>query len=91
MRQVELSAEGQRLYKTTHQLLQTLKDEIQIIAPNNNNNNNDKQILTISVSTFFATRWLSKRLGQFLNLNPEITIRLKHSVNDPELKGTSIN
>ena len=83
VRQVELSAEGQRLYKTTHQLLQTLKDEIQIIAPNNNK---DKQILTISVSTFFATRWLSKRLGQFLNLNPEITIRLQHSVNDPEFK-----
>ena len=84
VRQVELSAEGQRLYKTTHQMLQTLKDEIQIIAPNNNDK--DKQILTISVSTFFATRWLSKRLGQFLNLNPEITIRLQHSINDPEFK-----
>jgi len=81
VRQVELTVEGKRLYKTTQQLLQTLKDEIHLIAPNNDKN---QQILTISVSTFFATRWLSKRLGDFLNSHPQITIRLQHSVNDPE-------
>ena len=44
----------------------------------------NKHILTISVSTFFATRWLSKRLGEFLSANPDITIRLQHSVNNPD-------
>ncbi len=77
-RQVRLTAEGQSLYRTTHRLFRELEDEIHSIAPAQ-----DQSILTISVSTFFVTRWLSKRLGNFLNSHPEITLRLQHSVNDP--------
>lgn len=78
-RQVRLTAEGQSLYRTTHRLFRELEDEIRSIAPGQ-----DQSILTISVSTFFVTRWLSKRLGNFLNRHPEITLRLQHSVNDPD-------
>ena len=78
-RQVSLTAEGQSLYRTTHRLLRELEDEIHHIAPGQ-----DQLILTVSVSTFFVTRWLSKRLGNFLNSYPEITLRLQHSVNDPD-------
>jgi LysR family glycine cleavage system transcriptional activator len=78
-RQVRLTAEGQSLYRTTHRLLRELEDEIHHIAPGQ-----DQLILTVSVSTFFVTRWLSKRLGNFLNSYPEITLRLQHSVNDPD-------
>jgi LysR family glycine cleavage system transcriptional activator len=78
-RQVSLTAEGQSLYRTTHRLFRELEDEIHHIAPGQ-----DELILTISVSTFFVTRWLSKRLGNFLNQHPEITLRLQHSVNDPD-------
>jgi len=81
IRQIELTKEGHRLFNTTQLMLQNLKDEIQLIAPTVGKN---QQILTISVSTFFATRWLSQRLGGFLNQHPEITLRLQHSVNDPE-------
>jgi LysR family glycine cleavage system transcriptional activator len=78
-RQVSLTAEGQSLYRTTHRLFRELEDEIHHIAPGQ-----DQLILTVSVSTFFVTRWLSKRLGNFLNRYPEITLRLQHSVNDPD-------
>ena len=78
-RQVSLTAEGQSLYRTTHRLFRELEDEIHHIAPGQ-----DQLILTVSVSTFFVTRWLSKRLGDFLNSYPEITLRLQHSVNDPD-------
>ncbi len=81
VRQIELTTEGLRLFETTQQLLQKLNDDIQLIAPSKNKN---QQVLTISVSTFFATRWLSRRLGVFLNQHPEITLRLQHSVNDPD-------
>ena len=81
IRQITLSSEGLRLYETTQQLLQKLQDDIQLIAPHKSN---QQQVLTISVSTFFATRWLSKRLGHFLNQYPDITIRLQHSINNPE-------
>ena len=79
VRQVELTEAGRRLYRTTHRLLQELQDEVNLIAPQKG-----QLILTVAVSTYFATRWLSPRLGDFLNLYPDITVRLQHAVNDPE-------
>jgi LysR family glycine cleavage system transcriptional activator len=78
-RQVNLTDAGQSLFHTTHRLFRELENEIHSIAPGK-----EQLILTVSVSTYFVTRWLSKRLGQFLNSHPEITIRLQHSVNDPD-------
>lgn len=78
-RQVTLTPQGQSLYRATHRLFRELEDEVHKIAPGK-----DQLILTVSVSTYFVTRWLSKRLGHFLNKHPEVTIRLQHSVNDPD-------
>lgn len=78
-RQVSLTDAGHSLFRTTHRLFRELEDEIHSLAPSR-----DSLILTVSVSTYFVTRWLSKRLGRFINSHPEITIRLQHSVNDPD-------
>ena len=78
-RQVSLTDAGHSLFRTTHRLFRELEDEIHSLAPSR-----DSLILTVSVSTYFVTRWLSKRLGKFINSHPEITIRLQHSVNDPD-------
>lgn len=74
-----MTSEGQSLFRTTHRLLRELEDEIHSIAPGK-----DQLMLTVSVSTYFVTRWLSQRLGNFINNNPQITLRLQHSVNDPD-------
>ena len=79
VRKVALTEAGQNLFHTTHRLFRELEDEIHRIAPGK-----DQLVLTISVSTYFVTRWLSKRLGNFINNNPGITLRLQHSVNDPD-------
>jgi LysR family glycine cleavage system transcriptional activator len=78
-RHVNLTPEGQTLFRTTHRLFRELEDEVHNIAPITN-----RLSLTISVSTYFVTRWLSQRLGNFLTDHPSITIRLQHSVNDPD-------
>lgn len=78
-RLVTLTAAGQSLYRTVHRLFRELEDEIINISPGR-----EQLILTISVSTYFVTRWLSARLGNFLNNHPDITLRLQHSVNDPD-------
>jgi len=78
-RLVTLTGAGQSLYRTVHRLFRELEDEILSISPGR-----QQLILTISVSTYFVTRWLSARLGNFLNNHPEITLRLQHSVNDPD-------
>jgi len=78
-RLVTLTDAGQSLYRTVHRLFRELEDEILSISPGR-----QPLILTISVSTYFVTRWLSARLGNFLNNHPEVTLRLQHSVNDPD-------
>lgn len=78
-RLVTLTDAGQRLQHTVHRLFRELEDEIMAISPGK-----AQLILTISVSTYFVTRWLSARLGHFLNSHPQITLRLQHSVNDPD-------
>ena len=78
-RQVDLTPAGRSLFHTIHRLFRELEDEIHRIAPGK-----DQLILTVSVSTYFVTRWLSQRLGNFLNNHPQITVRLQHSVNDPD-------
>jgi LysR family glycine cleavage system transcriptional activator len=78
-RLVTLTGSGQSLYRTVHRLFRELEDEINSISPGR-----EPLILTISVSTYFVTRWLSARLGNFLNNHPDITLRLQHSVNDPD-------
>jgi LysR family glycine cleavage system transcriptional activator len=78
-RQVELTDAGMRLHRTVHRLFQELKSEIERISPERKETQ-----LTVSVTTYFVTRWLSPRLGKFLSAYPEINVRLQHSVNDPD-------
>ena len=77
-RQVALTVEGERLFRAAHRLLRDLDDELRAISPRS-----DRMMLTVAVSTYVATRWLSPRLGRFFSTHPEITLRLQHSVNDP--------
>jgi len=78
-RLVELTVAGRRLHHTVRQLFQSLDDDIAQIR-----GDSQDTPLTVSVSTYFVTRWLSPRMGKFLNAHPDTTIRLQHSVNNPE-------
>ena len=78
-RQVVLTAAGEKLFRSAHHLFRELDAEIRQISPQANPN-----LLTVGVTTYFVTRWLSQRLGHFMNEYPEVTLRLQHSVNDPD-------
>ena len=78
-RQIELTEAGSRLYRTTHRLFHELDSEFEKLSPRR-----AESRLVISVTTYFVTRWLSQRMGRFLNAHPDITVSLQHSVNDPE-------
>ena len=79
IRQVTLTKAGHKLFRVTHHIFKELQDEVAAISPSQS-----PMVLTIAVSTFFATRWLSNRLGGFLLRHPEVALRLQHSVNDPD-------
>ncbi|MBX2870023.1 MAG: LysR family transcriptional regulator [Acidiferrobacterales bacterium] len=86
VRQVTLTAEGEQLYQITHRLFRELNEKIQQIVPANK-----PDVLTVSVSTFFVTRWLSRRVGTFIIQHPEITLRLQHSVSDPDFSVDAVD
>jgi LysR family glycine cleavage system transcriptional activator len=77
-RHVVLTGNGEKLFATIHRQLQELDTTIGQIAPARSSGS-----LTVSVSTYFVTRWLSPRMGRFITEHPNIVIRLQHSVNDP--------
>jgi len=76
-RQIELTDEGLRLHQTAYRMFELLSTAVDEITQTRSETQ-----LTVSVSTFFVTRWLSPRLGRFLSAHPTITIGLQHSVND---------
>jgi len=43
-----------------------------------------KRPLNIALSTYFATHWLSRRLGKFFRDNPDTQLRLQHPETSPE-------
>lgn len=81
IRQVALTAQGERLLTVTHRAFLDLSGEIgALIAPR------DDKILTVAVSTYVTTRWLSRHLNELLHHQPEMKLNLQHSVNAPDFK-----
>jgi LysR family glycine cleavage system transcriptional activator len=70
-RRVELTAEGRRLRESLSRVFDVIEaacDEV-ALAP-------QAQVLALHSSPSFAAKWLGPRLPQFLQANPDITIRL---------------
>lgn len=77
-RRVELTPAGRSLFHAVNRLFHALEDEISTIFPQAADAR-----LSVAVSTYFVTRWLSPRLGRFLNSHHGFTLQIQHSVNDP--------
>lgn len=84
-RGIQLTAKGKELLDTT----QTAFDEIeQKIAQLRGSR---LRALTIGVSTYFASRWLSPRLMDFLGNHPDITLRVQPIINQMALDEAGID
>lgn len=81
IRQVALTVQGERLLAVTRRAFLDLSGEIgTLIAPR------DDGTLTVAVSTYVTTRWLSRHLNAFLRKHPETNLNLQHSVNAPDFE-----
>ncbi len=77
-RNVTLTEEGARLLPVVRSALRRLEEEIAAIHAERQGG-----ILTIAISTYVATRWLSPRINDFLRHSPGTVIQLRHGVEDP--------
>ena len=81
IRKVTLTDAGERLHKVTRHALRDIDTEIHALTTNQK-----ATTLTVAVSTYVATRWLSKRLNGFLDAYPDTVLQLQHSVNAPDFE-----
>ncbi|MFT4728015.1 MAG: DNA-binding transcriptional LysR family regulator [Granulosicoccus sp.] len=51
----------------------------------------DSSKLTLGVTTYFASRWLSQRLMNFMQLNPDIRLSLQPMIDLSDLDGEGID
>ncbi len=70
-RRLELSTEGQLLYTTVKQSLLLIDKTISEITKST-----DKNTISITTTSGFASLWLMPRLAKFNELHPQINVRL---------------
>jgi len=72
-RGLTLTENGEYVYKTAHEVISKLK-EIETSLGDQKNKPTGK--LTITTVRSFGTHWLTPRIQEFMNLNPEIEVEL---------------
>ena len=68
---IEMTFEGRALSHTVRHSISRMEEHIQLLR------NTRRQHITIGMSTYFASRWLSSRLMHFTASNPQIGLRLQ--------------
>ena len=66
-----LTDQGEKLWHASRTAIQKLDSEISEIRQTHSNT------ITIGMSTYFASRWLSPRLMRFTSANPDIQLRIQ--------------
>lgn len=80
-RGVKLTSKGEKLLSASIVSFTELEDVI------NNLQRPDHPQLTLGVTTYFASRWLSQRLMNYMQPNPELLLRLQPMIDLSDLEG----
>ncbi len=81
IRQVYLTDAGQKLLQTTRRLFDDLDQTINQLTPGRREHD-----VSIAVTTYVASRWLSPRIAAFSKKYPDVSIVLQHAVNAADFK-----
>ncbi len=84
-RGISLTARGQSLRDTIQTAFETVEQKISDLREIN-----DRSV-TLAVSTYFASRWLSSRLMDFMKRHPKIRLRIQPMVDLIDLTGENID
>ncbi|WP_299847068.1 LysR family transcriptional regulator [uncultured Roseovarius sp.] len=82
-RGIALTEQGQQLLGTAQSAFEAIEQKIAGLRHD--------RILTIGMSTYFASRWLSPRLMQFMSAHPDIRLRVQPMVNLIDLQGEGVD
>ena len=84
-RGIELSNAGQELLLTSQAAFESIEQRIQELR------RIGSRTLTIGVTTYFASRWLSPRLMDFMRLHPDIRLSIQPMIDLVDLKNEGVD
>lgn len=84
-RGITLSTKGRELFDVAQHSFKELDNAIEAIT------NDLSQPLTIGVTTYFASRWLSPRLTGFMQAHPDIRLRIQPMINLLDFAGEEVD
>lgn len=84
-RGIQLTAQGIDLLATARSALETTERKIEQLRKV------DDRVLTIGVTTYFASRWLSPRLMEFMRMHPEVRLRIQPMIDLVNLEAEGID
>lgn len=84
-RGVSLTSRGQSLRDTIQTAFETVEQKISDLRES------DDRSVTLAVSTYFASRWLSSRLMDFMKAHPAIRLRIQPMVDLIDLAGENVD
>ncbi len=84
-RGVALTPAGQELLATSLSAFEIIEQQI------DEQRRSATRTLTIGVTTYFASRWLSPRLMDFMRLHPDVRLRIQPMIDLLDLKGEGVD
>lgn len=82
---ITLSEKGRALITIAEQSFRQIDSAVEQIAKNS------EQSLTIGVTTYFASRWLSPRLTSFMQSHPDIRLRIQPMIDLSNFAGEEVD
>ena len=79
-RAIELTDRGRALWQTSHDAFRDIEQEIASLREDRNNR------ISIGMTSYFASRWLSPRLMTFISNYPDISLRLQPLLDMSDIK-----
>ncbi|MDF1608471.1 LysR substrate-binding domain-containing protein [Hoeflea sp. YIM 152468] len=84
-RGIVLTQRGHELLAVSQSAFETVEQQIDDLR------RRQTRALTIGVTTYFASRWLSPRLMQFMQLHPDIRLRIQPMIDLADLRGEGVD
>ena len=84
-RGIRLTAQGTDLLATARSALDDIERKIEHVRKA------EGRVLTIGVTTYFASRWLSPRLMEFMRMHPDVRLRIQPMIDLLNLEGEGID
>ena len=82
---IKLTTKGQELLGIANRSFQQIEDKVSQLGSVSDHT------LTIGVTTYFASRWLSPRLMRFMQANPEIRLRIQPMIDLANFAGQDVD